>query len=205
MCGIGRIQRTSGTRKVYGKNIFIYTNGEGEKEYFESFPTIRTYEGKEGVSVKAFFKNKDPLALVKKTIKSFENRKNKEKLINHKFIVFDKDNFECKTAIKLAKANGFTPIVSNPAFEIWIAYHFQSVLQSMNQKEALDLVKSLFKKNFDRKYSKVDSKLYNTLENQISNAIKNSKQSCSRIPGQSVLDCNPSSEIHKVSSEILST
>lgn len=203
MCGIGRKPRTSGTKKLYGKTIFIYTNGEGEKEYFESYPTRRTYDDKKGVSVKAFFKNKDPLALVKKSIKSFEIRKNKERFINSKFIIFDKDNFKCEKAVKLAKDNGFTPIVSNPSFEIWIAYHFKEILQTMNQAQALDLVEKLFKKKYKRDYNKVDSNLYDTLRNQIRDAIKNSKMSCSRVIGQNILDCNPSTEIYKVAKDIL--
>jgi hypothetical protein len=201
MSGRKRQKRHTSFRDTYAKTVYIYTNGEGEKVYFDSIPMKRkTYYNQRGTQTKCIVHPRDPLTLVRKSISAFERRSNKEILVSEKYIVFDKDDFpNCLEAIKLAKDNDFTPILSNPSFEVWIGYHFRKTLPSnLTSSSILQIVSEDMQATLGKTYEKKDENLFLDLSPYLKDAISRSKVQSRCKKGQHPINKNPYTNIHEI-------
>lgn len=106
------------TRKKSSREIkqsfFIVCEGKNtEPEYFLSFRLT-------SATVRALGQGLNTLGLVRSAIKERDLAKQRGKVYDNYWVVFDKDDFpeqNFNDAIKLAKENGFNVAYSNQAFE----------------------------------------------------------------------------------------
>ena len=123
--GRGRQPQKRSLKKI----IYIFTEGETEKNYFNMLN--KKYRTSATVKVNISSARKQGLALLNfalNKLKSLSESERKE--IDQIYIIFDKDDIsadEMKTILKKVKSNSYEIEIgfSNSCFEVWLLYHFE--------------------------------------------------------------------------------
>lgn len=136
---------------------------------------------------------KDPISAVRFAIKNREDA-------TSVWVVFDKDEYSINEAIKEAEANDIEVAWSNECFELWFILHFNNVVTSMDRKQCLTKIKTLFREKLKKEYEKNGLNYYECLKDKIKMAITFAKrqhqilQSERRNPDNS----NPCTTVYKL-------
>lgn len=120
------------------KSILIICEGNVEKWYFDDLFCDANH-----LNHYAIVHSKDPIKIVEHCIKKIERGKNRGRIYDHAWCVFDRDKTKpeiIKTAGKLAQKHNVKIGFSNPCFELWILSHFKKINSSI---KGLDLKKEL--------------------------------------------------------------
>lgn len=115
-------------------------------------------------------------------IYEIDKYRNKTPIYGKVFVVFDKDSFEDKAfdeAISMCESQGWIPLWSNEAFELWFLLHFNYNDAALSRTLYATKINEYFKQNgLKYKYEKNDSKIYSLLNQygSLDRAIKNAKK-----------------------------
>ncbi len=152
------LMRRKSTREVK-QSFFIVCEGKStEPEYFHSFRLT-------SATVKVLGQGLNTLGLVRSAVKEKDQAKQRGKVYDNYWVVFDKDDFTDQNfndAIKLAEENGFNVAYSNQAFEYWFLLHFNLYEGAIDRGR----YRQMLTKHFGEEYSKgatFASKIYNKL------------------------------------------
>ena len=110
----------------------------------------------------------------------YKNKKEKEKPVQHYWIVFDKDDATDKEfikAIRMAEKNGISVAWSNQAFELWFILHFRDFSHFCHRDKYESQIKK-FIKWYDKseKGEQQGRKLYDETHKRIEMAIINARK-----------------------------
>lgn len=120
--------------KSVKKNVYISCEGKAEKNYLNSLKKRFANKAKFNISQSNRTAAKDVVSNLKMRYGS-EYKKN-----DLKYCIFDKDDNSKKDledAKKLADKIGAKIIYSNPCFEIWLLWHFESDFSIQDSRENL--------------------------------------------------------------------
>jgi hypothetical protein len=110
------------------------------------------------------------------------------------------------SAVELARQNGITLCLSNPAFEVWLLAHFLRSSQHFNGCDAViqDLDKH-WERAFRQPYAKNDEHIYEKLASRTSAALENAKDVREKDHGgkEDTADCNSSTEVYRLVGKLL--
>jgi len=103
-------------------------------------------------------------------------------------------NKNLQDAIELAKSKRINIILSNPCFEYWYILHFERISPKMkNCKDAIRMLDRYIKD-----YRKNDAGIFNKVSKKTMEAIENSKSVFNNCLGNTVIECNPSTNVHEL-------
>ncbi len=129
-----------GRRRKLASRIFVACEGQTECAYFRY---LNTKLRDSGVAIKVYNDKSDPSKIVEEAIKANEGDLHKgidEGYFDEVWAVFDWDGRtkQVRRAKQLAKKNKVHVALSNPAFELWLLWHFLDYTNpSCNQDETL--------------------------------------------------------------------
>ena len=115
-------------------NIFILTEGETEKIYFNH---LKERGCNYSLHIQVFGGN-DPLKMVKRCNEIFKNRSMSRRMGDHAFCVMDVDycdTDEFRKAYDYAERNGIRIVLSNPCFEVFFLLHFTDSIPDLTSRE----------------------------------------------------------------------
>jgi hypothetical protein len=152
--------------------IFIYTEGQTEYNYFEQIKKDLT--GKRSISVNNCSINKKlPIEFVRYAKNNLLSRGKSLNKKDRVFCVFDMDTVKSEDInIALSKMPTYMQlIVSNPDFELWFLLHYKYCKAPLNNREPIEKLKE-----YEPDYQKphVD-KIYNSLKKNEKFAIINAR------------------------------
>lgn len=163
--------------KILKKDIYIFTEGETEKNYF----SILNKKYNSTVNVKVCIQpvhkqGKDLLRYALGKINTLE--KNKRNNLGGIYIIFDKDNVdntEIENVLSKAKNSNVNVGFSNSCFEVWLLAHFEKPNQSHTKSKLYKQLETYLNCKQYAKEHKNDEKLLKQLEDLVSIAIENTK------------------------------
>lgn len=168
--------RTS-KKKSLKRTIYIFTEGETEKNYFKILN--KKYNSTTNVKVKVKPASKQGRSLLKHAIGNIEKLSRQERRnLGDVYIIFDKDDIpfsEVEEVIRDARKNNIEIGYSNSCFEVWLLAHFTKLNHSHTKDESYKLLgKYLGCSEYSKKH-KNDSDLLKKLEDFVSTAIENTE------------------------------
>lgn len=165
-----KLIRISGVREVKQTFLIICEGVNTEPDYFNAFRLT-------SANVKAIGQGMGTVALVQKAINIKIQEKQKGRVYNQNWVVFDKDDFpnaDFNTAISLARQNGFGVAYSNQAFEYWFLLHFNLYQGALHRSRYEKILSDLLGFSYTKK-SGVSTKIFNILLSRQLQAIGNAK------------------------------
>ncbi|MCX8648656.1 RloB domain-containing protein [Bifidobacterium sp. B4001] len=173
--------RRSRKRKPASR-IFVACEGQTERAYFRYLNTeLRT----SGIQIKPYSDKSDPSEVVEEAIKANRGDLHKgvdEGYYDEVWAVFDWDGRteQVRKAKHLAKKNRVHVALSNPAFELWLVWHFLDYMNpSCDQKETLKELQKVwpnYKKGMDIDFTTLPPHSCNDARSRSQNARKAHKQ-----------------------------
>ena len=171
-----------GSRRKVASRIFVACEGQTECAYFKY---LNTRLRASGVVIKAFQDKSDPKKIVEEAITA--NRGDPYKGIEKGYFdqvwaVFDWDGRtkQVNSAKQLAKQNQVHVALSNPAFELWLLWHFCNYMNpSCDQKQTLNELQKVwpcYKKGMGIDFTSLPAHSYNVARLRSLNARKTHKQ-----------------------------
>lgn len=160
------------------KIIYIFTEGETEKNYFNMLN--KKYRTSATVKVNISSGRKQGLALLNFALNKLQSLSESErKEIDKIYIVFDKDDIsvdEMKTILKKIKSNSCEIEIgfSNSCFEVWLLYHFDKFVPIVKKDVFKKIEEKLRCTQYAKKH-KNDAKLLSQLEDRIKIALENTQ------------------------------
>ena len=191
------LTRRQGVREI--KQSFLIVC-EGEKtvpDYFKAFRMT-------AATVKAVGQAMNTMTLVNKAISIREADRQKKRVYDQCWVVFDKDDFpanDFNQAIQLAEKNGFRVAYSNQAFEYWFLLHFNLYQGPIHRNQ----YKNMLEKLIGMPYSKTEGSgamMYNLLLVRQGQAIKNSETVLAEISHGNPAEEESSTTVHKLVKEL---
>lgn len=149
-----KLTRISGVREVKQTFLIICEGVNTEPDYFNAFRLT-------SANVKAIGQGMGTVALVQKAINIKIQEKQKGRIYNQNWVVFDKDDFpeaDFNTALLLARQNGFEVAYSNQAFEYWFLLHFNLYQGALHRSRYEKMHSTTFPITFHRPQIKDECK-----------------------------------------------
>lgn len=138
------LRRRAGFKPVKKTFLIVCEGVNTEPEYFNAFRLT-------SATVKAIGKGLGTMALVREAISVRDLEKQRGKIFNFCWVVFDKDDYQdFNEAIEFANKNGFEVAYSNQAFELWFLLHFKKYSGKLHRRE----YPKLLEKHIGFSYSK---------------------------------------------------
>ncbi|RSJ60344.1 hypothetical protein D8807_10160 [Streptococcus gordonii] len=161
--------------KSLKKNIYIFTEGETEKNYFSILNKKYNSTVNVRVSIQPAHKQgKNLLSHALGRIKALS--KVQKRNLEAVYIIFDKDsldNIEIENVLSEAKENDVKVGFSNSCFEVWLLAHFEKPNSSHTKSRLYEKLEKYLKCNQYSKNHKNDEDLLKQLEDYVSTAINN--------------------------------
>jgi len=189
--------RRQGLREIK-QSFLIVCEGEcTEPDYFNAFRLTTA-------SVRTIGQAMNTVSLVNKAISIREADKQKRRIYDQCWVVFDKDDFpanDFNMAIDLAKRNGFNVAYSNQAFEYWFLLHFNPYRGRIHRNLYSEMLGKLLGMEY-RKKEGFASDLYNYLLARQPQAIRNAEVILSEISAGNPAAEESSTTVHLLVSEL---
>lgn len=179
-----KLTRISGVREVKQTFLIICEGMNTEPDYFNAFRLT-------SANVKAIGQGMGTVALVQKAINIKIQEKQKGRIYNQNWVVFDKDDFpeaDFNAALLLARQNGFEVAYSNQAFEYWFLLHFNLYQGALHRSRYEKMLSDLLGFSYTKK-SGVSNKMFNVLLSKQLQAISHAKAVMKQLTGD-----NPAQE-----------
>lgn len=169
-----RQQRRTDTLNQRDTRWLLVSEGKKtEPNYFDA--AIKEYnkklEGKQKIKLDIRGQGMNTVTLVNSAndfIYEVDKFRNRTPMYGKIFVAFDKDSFDDKAfddAISLCKINGWIPLWSNEAFELWFLLHFDYTDAALSRTQYATKIEEKFSnKGFEYKYVKNDENTYSLLE-----------------------------------------
>ncbi|WP_261058040.1 RloB family protein [Streptococcus mitis] len=180
------------------KTIYIFTEGETEKNYFSILN--KKYNATVTVKVSVNHAHKQGMNLLTHALGKINTLTNTEKRnLGGVYIIFDKDdidNAEMQTVLSEAKSKGIHIGFSNSCFEVWLLAHFEKLNESHTKDRLYQrLEHHLNCKQYSKKH-KNDIDLLKKIEDCVSTAMENT--ATMKELSQITINCEPYTNIGKV-------
>jgi len=164
------LSRRQGVREIKQSFLIVCEGEKTEPDYFKAFRMT-------AATVKAVGQAMNTMTLVSKAISIRDADRQRKKVYDQCWVVFDKDDFPAKDfnqAIQLAEKNGFRVAYSNQAFEYWFLLHYNLYTGAIHRSQYKDMLTKLT----GMPYNKSDgygAVMYNLLLSRQQQAIKNAE------------------------------
>lgn len=157
------------------KTIYIFTEGETEKNYFSILN--KKYNATVTVKVSVNHAHKQGMNLLTHALGKINTLANTEKRnLGGVYIIFDKDdinNAEIQTVLSEAKSKDIHIGFSNSCFEVWLLAHFEKLNESHTKDRLYQkLEHHLHCKQYSKKH-KNNIELLRQIEDCVSTAMEN--------------------------------
>ena len=155
-------------------------------------------------TVKAVGQAMNTMTLVNKAISIREADRQKKRVYDQCWVVFDKDDFpanDFNQAIQLAESNGFRVAYSNQAFEYWFLLHYNLYIGPIHR----NLYKDMLTKLTGLLYNKTEgfgAVMYNLLLTRQQQAIKNADTVLAQFLHGNPAEEESSTTVHKLVVEL---
>lgn len=180
------------------KTIYIFTEGETEKNYF--LILNRKYNATVNVKVSIFHAHKQGMNLLRHALGRINTlTKVEKKNLGGVYIIFDKDEIdkeEIHNVIRTAKSENIHIGFSNSCFEVWLLAHFEELNGSHTKERLYDRLEHYLKCEQYSKKHKNDKNLLMQIEDLVSTAMQNT--AAMKDFSQIVIDSEPYTNIGKV-------
>ena len=190
------MSRRASQRKSNPSQIFIYTEGETEKIYFEKLNQLKRTRERKRVNVRCTSKQGvDLFYWVRKQYRKHDFKTSPIEIV----IVLDKDDTEpseLEELKKLCDEEGYKLAFCNECFELWVLLHFRTVTSPLSRTQ----LKQEIEKETLKQYKKTDSKFFEKLVTYVEKAILN--QTHSAMGPELIYDKNPYTNVGFVISDL---
>jgi hypothetical protein len=184
--------------KTLKKTIYVFTEGETEKNYFSILN--KKYNSTQNVKVTINPTHKQGMSLLNHALGTIKTLNKTEKNnLGGVYIIFDKDDINSEQITKVlkeAKQNGINVGFSNSCFEVWLLAHFEKPNQSHTMSRLYKKLEEHLNCEQYSKNHKNDRELLTQLEDLVSTAIENTSSMDSL--SQVVIECTPYTNIGTV-------
>lgn len=188
--------------KSIKKTIYIFTEGETEKNYFSILN--QKYNSSATVKVSISHASKQGMALLKHAIGTINTLKKTDRSnLGGAYIIFDKDEIphnDIETVLKEAKEANIHIGFSNSCFEVWLLAHFIIPNHSHTKQKIYEALENKLKCTQYARDHKNNRQLLKLLEDHVSTAIQNT--SSMEALTQMVIKQEPYTNIGQIIQEI---
>lgn len=192
-----KIARISGVREVKQTFLIICEGVNTEPDYFNAFRLT-------SANVKAVGQGMGTLALVQKSILIKEHERQKGRIYNQNWLVFDKDDFpdaDFNMAIQLARRNGFEVAYSNQAFEYWFLLHFNLYQGTLHRSRYEKMLSDLLGFPYTKKFG-IGTRIFNMLLPKQQKAINHAKAVMKQFAGNNPAQEESSTMVYRLVEEL---
>jgi hypothetical protein len=193
---MGRGRQSKG--RALKKTIYIFTEGETEKNYFSILN--KKYNATVAVKVSVNHAHKQGMNLLNHALGKINTlNKIQKNNLGGVYIIFDKDdidNAEMQTVLSEAKSKGIHIGFSNSCFEVWLLAHFESLNESHTKDRLYQRLEHYLSCEQYSKNHKNDIDLLKQLEDCVSTAMENT--ATMEELSQLTINCEPYTNIGKV-------
>lgn len=191
------LSRRQGVREIKQSFLIVCEGENTEPDYFKAFRMT-------AATVKAVGQAMNTMTLVNKAICIREADRQKKRVYDQCWVVFDKDDFpanDFNQAIQLAESNGFRVAYSNQAFEYWFLLHYNLYIGPIHR----NLYKDMLTKLTGLLYNKTEgfgAVMYNLLLTRQQQAIKNADTVLAQFLHGNPAEEESSTTVHKLVVEL---
>lgn len=164
-------------RQKIGK-IIVFCEGMTEKNYLDYFAEIINKSKYTDVRIETETANGNSKTVINFADRFLSDESNSRKYVYYnKYVVFDCDdppNIQNVIDEVVSSDNGYSLLVSNFVFEIWLLMHFEDVDIQMSKQKIYDKLSS----HLEKEYKKADSGIIREIINNgnIEAAIRNARE-----------------------------
>ena len=180
------------------KTIYIFTEGETEKNYFSILN--KKYNATVTVKVYVNHAHKQGMNLLNHALGKINTLTSTEKRnLGGAYIIFDKDeidNAEMQTVLSKANSKGIRVGFSNSCFEVWLLAHFEKPNESHTKDRLYQKLEHHLNCEQYSKKHKNDIDLLKQIEDCVSTAMENT--ATMEELSQITINCEPYTNIGKV-------
>lgn len=191
------LSRRQGVREIKQSFLIVCEGEKTEPDYFKAFRMT-------AATVKAVGQAMNTMTLVNKAISIREADRQKKRVYDQCWVVFDKDDFpanDFNQAIKLAEKNGFHVAYSNQAFEYWFLLHYNLYTGPIHRNQYKDMLTKLTGLLYN-KTEGFGATMYNLLLTRQQQAIKNADAVLAQISHGNPAEEESSTTVHKLVVEL---
>ena len=155
-------------------------------------------------TVKAVGQAMNTMTLVNKAISIREADRQKKRVYDQCWVVFDKDDFpanDFNQAILLAEKNGFRVAYSNQAFEYWFLLHYNLYTGPIHRNQYKDMLTKLTGMTYNKSEG-FGAGMYNLLLNRQPQAIKTADAVLAEISHGNPAEEESSTTVQKLVKEL---
>lgn len=185
-------------KRALKRNIYIFTEGETEKNYFSILN--KKYNSTATVKVSVSHAHKQGMQLLRHALGKINTLNKTDKSnIGGVYIIFDKDDIdtnEIQNVLKEAKKQGIHIGFSNSCFEVWLLAHFEKLNKSHTKQRLYKRLEyHLDCKQYSRRH-KNDQELLEKIEDLVFTAMENT--ATMEDLSQITINCEPYTNIGKM-------
>lgn len=191
------LSRCQGVREIKQSFLIVCEGEKTEPDYFKAFRIT-------SATIKAVGQAMNTMTLVNKAISIREGDRQKKRLYDQCWVVFDKDDFPANDfnhAIQLAEKNGFRVAYSNQAFEYWFLLHYNLYTGPIHRSQYKDMLTKLTGISYNKSEG-FGAVMYNLLLTRQQQAIKNAKAVLAEISNGDPANEESSTTVHKLVIEL---
>lgn len=191
------LTRRQGVREIKQSFLIVCEGEKTEPDYFKAFRMT-------AATVKAVGQAMNTMTLVNKAISIREADRQKKRVYDQCWVVFDKDDFpanDFNQAIQLAEKNGFRVAYSNQAFEYWFLLHYNLYTGPIHRSQYKDMLTKLTGMTYN-KTEGFGAVMYNLLLNRQPQAIKNADAVLAQISHGNPANEESSTTVQKLVKEL---
>ena len=191
------LSRRQGVREIKQSFLIVCEGEKTEPDYFKAFRMT-------AATVKAVGQAMNTMTLVNKAISIREADRQKKRVYDQCWVVFDKDDFpanDFNQAILLAEKNGFRVAYSNQAFEYWFLLHYNLYTGPIHRNQYKDMLTKLTGMTYNKSEG-FGAVMYNLLLNRQPQAIKNADAVLAEISHGNPAEEESSTTVQKLVKEL---
>ncbi|MBQ7687289.1 MAG: RloB domain-containing protein [Bacteroidaceae bacterium] len=191
------LTRRQGVREIKQSFLIVCEGEKTEPDYFKAFRMT-------AATVKAVGQAMNTMTLVNKAISIREADRQKKRVYDQCWVVFDKDDFpanDFNQAILLAEKNGFRVAYSNQAFEYWFLLHYNLYTGPIHRNQYKDMLTKLTGMTYNKSEG-FGAVMYNLLLNRQPQAIKNADAVLAEISHGNPAEEESSTTVQKLVKEL---
>lgn len=199
-------ERAVEIRKQNIGRIIVFCEGMTEKNYLDYFAEIINKSKYTDVRIETETANGNSKTVINFAGRFLSDESNTMKYVHYnKYVVFDCDdppNIQNVIDEVVSSDKGYTLLVSNFLFEVWLLMHFEDVDIHMSKQKIYDKLSS----HLDKEYKKADSGIIREIINNgnIEAAIRNARELEKKyeLEGKTILsnivDMNPYTNVYSL-------
>lgn len=191
------LSRKTSIREIKQSFLIVCEGEKTEPDYFRAFRMT-------AATVKAVGQAMNTMTLVSKAISIREADRQKKRIYDQCWVVFDKDDFPAKDfnqAILFAEKNGFRVAYSNQAFEYWFLLHYNLYTGALHRNRYAELLTKLTGMPYTKNEGS-GAVMYNLLKSRQPQAIANSERVLSEIANGNPAMEESSTTVHRLVQEL---